>query len=201
MIGLLGGVASGKSAAAAKFAKLGANVLDADTAAHEAINRPEVKLLLKERWGPQVLDNSGNIDRGAVARKVFVEDDMATEELRFLENLLHPIIRDDFERQLARLAQTNCPAAVIDAPLLLEAGWQDLCDQLLFIESAQENRCKRAKSRNWTPEDLARREAAQMPIDKKREAATHILYNQGALLDLEEEVAIFWHQLQNSEHT
>ena len=201
VVGLLGGVASGKSAVAAALAAHGAVVLDADTAAHAAINRPDVHKVLQERWGAQVLDSEGNVDRSIVASKVFADTKEAKSELKFLEDLLHPIVRADFEQELTSLAQTDCLAVVIDAPLLLEAGWGELCDHLLFVESASEDRCKRAKSRNWTPTELSRREAAQLPIEKKREAATHIVHNQGSLQDLEVEVARFWKLLQSTERS
>ena len=179
IIGLVGGVASGKSTVAAELAKRGATILDADVAAHAAINRPEVKTALKARWGQHVLDDSLQIDRNAVASIVFSGDEAGKQELRYLESLLHPLIRADFEGQLSRLSQSDCPAAVIDAPLLLEAGWGDMCDTILFVESQDSDRSSRTKTRNWSEGEIGRREAEQMPIEEKRQKATHIIDKPG----------------------
>ena len=90
---LLGPSGSGKSTVAAELAALGAKVLDADSAARQAINLPEVKRQLVERWGEAMLDNSGEVNRHFVAEQVFGETASARVELEFLESLLHPLIR------------------------------------------------------------------------------------------------------------
>ena len=194
-IGLVGGIASGKSTVAAELAKQGAVVLDADVAAHEVINRPEVKQVLIQRWGPELLDDAGNVDRAVVASRVFSGDDNARQELEFLESLLHPLIRGDFESQLASLATSGCPAAVIDAPLLLEAGWGEMCDVILFVESPISDRFSRTKSRNWSASEIERREAQQMTIEEKRLKSTHIVENRGSLAELSKEVQRIWQQI------
>lgn len=195
VIGLVGGIASGKSAVAAELARLGATVLDADVAAHAAINQPEVKQALGQRWGPEIFDDEGNVDRSAVARRVFLGDEAGEQELRFLESLLHPRIRADFDSQLARLAESDCPAAVIDAPLLLEVGWDVMCDTILFVESPATERSSRTKARNWSDGEIERREGLQMPIEEKRQKATHFVQNRGTLDDLAAEVRQFWTQV------
>lgn len=192
VIGIVGGIASGKSTVAVELAALGAVVLDADQAAHQAISRPEVKQNLVERWGKSILDESGETDRGAIAERVFSHSDTNNQELEYLENLLHPLIRLQFERNLADLSERGAKAAAIDAPLLLEAGWEDLCDFLVFVESSEENRSERVGPRNWSQSEISRREAAQMPIDEKRRRATHVVRNLGSLGGLQAEVRAFW---------
>lgn len=196
VIGLIGGIASGKSAVAKELAALGATVLDADTTAHEVINLPEIQRVLVDRWGQGILDGGGKIDRRAVAERVFSPIDQGYEELQFLEGLLHPVIRKEFEAEIARLSQTTTPAVVIDAPLLLEAGWGELCDVLLFIDSPLRDRRTRAENlRNWSLQEFAAREAAQMPIEEKHRRATHLLTNDGSLESLIAQVCQFWQRL------
>lgn len=192
IIGLVGGIASGKSAVAAELARLGAVVLDADQAAHEVINSPEVKQMLVERWGAEVLDRTGSVDRGKVAERVFSLESGKNAELRFLEQTLHPRIRQQFETELATLAASGVKAAVIDAPLLVEAGWAPLCDSVVLVDSSREKRLERAAQRNWSEEEFIRREAAQMPIEEKSRRATHTIPNDSSHKALREHVQSFW---------
>lgn len=195
IIGLIGGIASGKSAVASEFAALGAVVLDADAAAHELINSPSVQQILVERWGESVVNPAGETDRGAVARRVFRDDLADRTELRFLEETLHPRIRARFEVELAQEQAAGTSAVVIDAPLLLEAGWENLCDYLVFVDSSRQDRLDRAKRRNWTESEFAKREACQMSIAEKRERSTHILDNSGTLASLRDQVRACWASL------
>ena len=193
IIGLIGGIASGKSAVAAELAALGAVVLDADRTAHEVINSPTVQQALVERWGKGVFAANGKIDRAAVAQRVFSEDEKGRAELQFLEETLHPRIHEQF---LAELTAGETAVAVIDAPLLLEAGWEKLCDTLVFVDSPRADRLERAKLRNWTEAEFAKREALQMPISEKRERSTHVLSNGGDLARLRNQVQAFWATLE-----
>jgi len=195
VIGLIGGIASGKSAVGAELAELGAVVLDADKSAHQAINLPAVKQALTNRWGPGILLPEGDINREAVASHVFSGTDNGAKSLKFLEQTLHPVIREQFIAELTRLAETGTQAAVIDAPLLLEAGWGGLCDAVIFVDSDREVRIQRALLRNWTAEQFTRREAAQMPIEQKRCQATHTIANNQSPQDLNSEVRRFWDAL------
>ncbi|MDZ4656053.1 MAG: dephospho-CoA kinase [Bythopirellula sp.] len=198
IIGLIGGIASGKSAVTAELAQLGAVVLNADEAAHRVINYPEVKQLLSERWGQEILLPNGEVNRKAVAGRVFSPDQTGTEEREFLENLLHSRIRAEFETELENCKNADVPAAVIDAPLLLEAGWDEVCDVLLFVDSPREDRQQRAELlRNWSPTDFAAREAAQMPIEEKRRRATHVIANDGTFTQLREHVQGVWRLMKN----
>lgn len=192
IIGIAGGIASGKSAVAAELATLGAVVLDADQAAHDAINLPEVKQLLVERWGKEILKVSGEVDRQAVAARVFSRDHQDKVDLRFLEQTLHPRIRQQFEAELDRLVENGTRVAVIDAPLLLEAGWNNLCHAILFVDSSDENRLERALERGWTKEEFSRREAVQMPMEEKRLLSTRVLANNATPDKLKSLVQDFW---------
>lgn len=193
VIGLIGGIASGKSTVAAELGALGAKVLDADVAAHQALNSAEVRAALVERWGTGILTPEGTVSRPAVGRLVFSVTEQGRKDLDFLENLLHPRIRRDFEAAIVRFAEAGEKAVVIDAPLLLEAGWETLCDIVLFVESRPENRQNRASTqRNWSSDDFSARERAQLPIEEKRSHATHIVQNTGSLAELRKQVRRFW---------
>ncbi len=191
VLGLVGGIASGKSTVAHELAQLGAAVLDADRAAHGVINLPEVRQLLRDRWGDGVVLPTGHIDRAAVAERVFAAD--AAQELAFLQETLHPRIRQDFAQRLAQLEDT--PVAVIDAPLLLEAGWQDLCHSLIFVACPLDERRERALRRGWTADQFVAREAAQMPIDQKRQAADYILQTGASSPALPQQIRTLWDDL------
>ena len=198
VIGLIGGIASGKSAVARELAKLGAVVLDADRTAHEVLNFPHVRSLLVQRWGAEILLPSGEIDRSRLADIVFSVSPTSKRELRFLEETLHPVIRSEFETALKRLRNEGEKTVVIDAPLLLEVGWEDLCNSVIFVDSPQNCRLDRARQRNWTIEQFSAREASQMPIEEKKRKADHLLSNSGTLQDLTDRVHSLWPVLRAS---
>lgn len=174
VIGVVGGIASGKSTVAGMLAELGAWRLDADRMAHEALKDPVVRAAVLERWGEEVIDEQGEIDRKAVAARVFGDSNEAVEGRRFLEQLLHPVVRRDAEQAILEANQESTPAVVVDAPLLLEAGWGPLCDEIVFVEAPREIRQSRAAARGWTTAEFNSREAAQLPIEEKRSVATKV---------------------------
>ena len=193
-IGLVGGVASGKSLVAKLFAELGAGLLDADRAGHEVLaDDPEVRQAVVARWGPSVLAADGSIDRAAIAARVFAAGDQSAVERKFLELLLHPRIRRRLEEKTAQYAAQGCPAVVLDAPLLLEAGWGPLCDLVVMVDADPNVRLARAQERGWSAAEFARREAAQWPVTKKRSAAHATLANHGDVAALRAAVRDFWH--------
>ncbi|TWT93371.1 Dephospho-CoA kinase [Botrimarina colliarenosi] len=176
ILGLTGGIASGKSFVAALLAERGAVVLDADRHAHAVLAEPAVRDALVDRWGAGVLAEDGSLRRGEIARRVFGDDAAATAERRFLENLVHPRVRQRLRAELDRIAGGGAAGqgvavAVLDIPLLIEAGWADECDAVLFVDTPLAVRQQRAATRGWSADELARREASQTPIDAKRAAA------------------------------
>lgn len=175
ILGLTGGIASGKSFAAGLLAERGAVVLDADRHAHAVLGEPAVLEAMVERWGQAILAEDGSIRRSEVARRVFGDSSEATAERRFLEGLVHPRVRQRLKAELADAAQRGVQVAVLDIPLLFEAGWADGCDAVLFVDTPLEIRQQRAAQRGWSAEELARREASQMAVDEKRAAANEII--------------------------
>src|SRR4051794_28801301 len=131
VIGIVGGIASGKSAIANEFKRHGAVVLSADDAAHEVLRLPEVKARARERWGDGVFGPDGEIDRPALAKIVFAPPPGGEQERKYLEELTHPRIGKLLaERLTAIRGQNSLPAIVLDVPLLYESGWNNFCNKI-----------------------------------------------------------------------
>ncbi len=192
-IGLVGGVASGKSLAAKALADLGATVLDADRTGHAVLAEdPDVRKALVVRWGPGILSADGKVDRAALALRIFADNETGAADREFLEEQLHPRIRQRLIRERGQAAAAGKPAVVLDAPLLLEAGWGPMCDFILMVDSSRELRLQRAKARDWTEAEFDRREAAQWPVDEKRRHANIVVPNRGSADELRAAIAGFW---------
>ena len=179
IVGLLGGVASGKSSIARQLADLGAAVLDADQAGHQALRLPTVKAAAQQRWGDAILDAAGEIDRGRLARIVFAANPRGEQERKYLEQLTHPEIGRLLKQQAAQLQAAGVKLAVLDAAVMLEAGWSEMCQTLIFVDVPRDLRLQRALARGWTKEDFAAREGAQESLDRKRRLADAIIDNAG----------------------
>lgn len=196
VVGLIGGVASGKSLVARQFAELGAAVLDGDRAGHEVLRLPEVVQAIRERWGDKVLDREGRVVRAAVAEIVFQDNAAARRELDYLQQLTHPRIGEMLVRQLQQAqADPRVPVIVLDAPVMLEAGWSDVCDQLVFVDAPREVRLARARQRGWNEEEFTRREGAQASLDAKRARADVVIDNSGTPESTRAQVEQFWRTL------
>jgi len=192
LVGLLGGVASGKSLVARQLAQLGAGVLDADRAAHEVLAFPEVSAAIRQRWGDGVFLPDGRIDRGALSAIVFAPPPDGPRHRQYLEQLTHPHVRRILEEQRRAMAAAGLPAAVLDVPLLLEVGWTDLCDYLMFVDAPRDARQQRAQSRGWTDQQFSAREAAQIPIEQKRRRADVVIDNSGTAAQTAAQVERWW---------
>ncbi len=195
VIGLVGGVASGKSLVAQQLVDLGAGWLDADRAGHEVLEQTDVKQALRERWGADVFLPDGRVSRPAIGQRVFGSAPQAVEERRFLERLVHPRIGELLGRQSAALEAAGKEVVVLDAPLLLEAGWSEFCDKTVFVEAPCEVRLGRARGRGWSDAEFAAREAAQETLDAKRKQADWILDNSGSPEATRQQVERLWHSV------
>lgn len=199
VIGLVGGIGSGKSAAAARFGELGAFVIDADTVGHVLLDQKPVCELVVRRFGPGILDAAvpagepPRIDRQALGAIVFADP----AERRGLESILHPRMRRTFEKAVARVARRGTARAVIlDAAILFEAGWDALCDRVVFVDAPRPARLARlAAQRGWDEGTLAAREQAQWPLDRKRERAEAVIDNSADAESLRTGVDRVWSQL------
>lgn len=192
-IGLVGGVASGKSRVAQMLVDLGAGVVDADRAGHAVLAEDaDVQRALRERWGDAVFAGDGSVNRAAVARLVFGDGPTAEAERRFLEGLVHPRIGARLAAQRNQIEAEGKPAVVVDAALLFEANWRPMCDLVLFVDAPRELRLERARKRGWSDVDFAWREAAQWPVEEKRRLAGVVIDNSGTEAELRQAVEEFW---------
>jgi len=180
VIGLAGGIGSGKSAVADILEQLGCVVAHSDEVGRAALRDPAIRDELVAWWGETILDGAGEIDRSAVAAIVFADP----AQRRRLEALTHPWIEAKRATQFAA-APPEAPALVIDAPLLFEADLDKKCDAVIFVDAPRQTRLNRLRSgRGWQEEDLRRREDSQLPLDVKRSRADYVIQNDGDLSDL-----------------
>lgn len=193
IVGIIGGIASGKTAVAREFEKLGASVIDADAIGREVLKNPEIVDALAQHWGRNILRADGSIDRSAVARIVFAPDDRGPIELKFLEGLTHPLIGNRIQSEIKRRREDGTPPLVVlDAALLLKTSWDQHCDDILFVEVPRAIRLQRAIHRGWSATQFTAREEAQTPVDEKRRRADQVIDNSSDLAALTEQVRIYW---------
>jgi len=174
IIGIIGGIGSGKSTAAELFRQAGAAVISADDIGHQVLLLSKVKETVRERWGSAVFDNN-EIDRKKLAAIVFTDE----KELEYLKNLTHPLIAEEAKRQQKEHEQNGVQLCLLDAPLLLESGWEHLVDLIVYVSSPPEARWERVKSRGWSETEWKQREAAQLPVEEKSRRANVVLDNSG----------------------
>lgn len=185
-IGLTGGIGSGKSSAAAMFARRGVPVIDADEIAKQLVapGQPAYERII-QRFGKEFVDADGFIDRGRLRRHVF--DDPASR--RELEAILHPRVRRQIQRQLRAL---RAPYCVIVIPLIFEANQQDLVDRILVIDAAEDTQVQRVAARSSLTDDEIRKIiAAQIGRNVRLRQAHDVITNEGELEQLEERVNAF----------
>lgn len=177
VIGIAGGIGSGKSAFARALGRLGARVFDADVSAKRALDDPQVRATLAGWWGPEVIGADGRIDRARVASIVFADDTAR----RRLEDLIHPRVKGEAAAFVDEARRDGASAVALDVPLLFESGMDAMCDLVVFVESSAGVRAGRvAATRGWDAGELARREAAQWPLEEKRRRSGVVVVNEGA---------------------
>ena len=186
VVGLIGGIGSGKSQVAAAFARHGACVIAGDQLGQAALRDPDIRARVVSRWGNGVLDEGGDIDRRRLGAIVFAD----ASERKALEAITHPWIR---RRILADMkeaqADARVPLIVLDAAIMLEAGWNDVCDRLVYIEAPRGVRLQRvARQRGWSEMEVSARERAQLPLTEKVVRADHVVDNSSSLDHLHRQV-------------
>jgi dephospho-CoA kinase len=186
VIGLIGGIGAGKTTAARCFANRGGFVIDADAIGHAALRQPGIVMKLVERWGERVRKPDGSLDRRAIGKIVFANP----TERNALEELVFPYIGEGCRRQIAH-AQ-NDPTAkfvVLDAAVMLEAGWNKEVDRIVYVDAPRDVRLARLAARSgWTEAELTAREAAQWPEDVKKSRADAVIVNAAGPEELQKQV-------------
>jgi dephospho-CoA kinase len=186
VIGILGGIASGKSTVAAEFAKLGCKVIDADDIVHKLLETEAVKEKITACFGRAIADSTGKINHKKLAGAVF--DDV--DKLSSLNEIIHPFVLRRAEKLVDRYSrQDQVKAIVLDMPLLVEVGWAKRCDRLIFVECKQELRAARAQKKGFDKNQLKIRENFQISLDNKVGLADTTVINNSGFSALVRQVA------------
>lgn len=169
IIGILGGLGSGKTAVAGQFRKLGCAVIDADKIAHNLLNKQDLRNKIVTRFGREILDSKGKISRRKLAKLAFADAGKITA----LNKLIHPLVLQQVTKLIKKAnGQSKVKAIVLDMPLLMEVGWAKRCDKLIFVKCSRKIRVKRAGI-----EVLKNREKFQISLDKKKTIADNTIDN------------------------
>ncbi len=195
VIGIVGSPAGGKSTVATHLQALGATWIDADLIAREMLQRPAVRDQLVEHFGRDISDNQGQIDRAALAARVFGDDDVRRAALRYLEGVIHPLTGEEITRRMKEAYDQGAVAAILDVPLLFESRWDRCCDEIWCVDSTRELREQRAAGRNWSAEELTRRESNQLSISEKKRLSNFHIVNDRSLNELIETIDVRWSSL------
>lgn len=179
IIGLTGGIASGKSTVSAELRKLNVPVFDADEVSRNAVAKGSRGLaMVAEALGSEYLTAEGELDRAKVSERVFRDK----EALHTLEGIIHKIVWQAAEDFLAESAGNGCPVAVLDVPLLIECGWHEKVDAVWLVAVSKEQQIERAMLRSgMTADEVKVRIAAQMSLEDKAKFAHVVIDNSGSL--------------------
>ena len=191
IIGLTGGIACGKSTVSTALRALGAEIIDADALAHE-LSQPHQPLYnaYVQHFGREIVTENGTLDRAAIARRVFADPAVRAE----VDAIAHPLIRMAAEERLRAARDENKRAAVLDVPLLFEAGWDALADETWVVALPREEQLKRLLARDKAMDEgeARARIAAQMPLAEKCARADVIVDNSGTKEEIREYIGKLW---------
>ena len=196
VIGLTGGIGSGKSTVAELLAELGATVIDADKVGHEAF-KPNTELWREvvSAFGQQILAPGGEIDRKKLGEIVFND----AEALARLNQIMHPRIHDIVKVKLEEYRKQGVVITVLEAALLIEASWTSLVDEVWVTLASEATVVQRLKQRGQLSEQQSlARIRSQMPNEERSECADVVIHNDGDLSQLENTVEELWHKLQTN---
>lgn len=191
LVGIVGGVGAGKSSVVRNVKSLRLHFIDADRIGHDQLTVKKIKDQIVKTFGTQILDSSGDISRPDLAAQVFGDSSENQEKRKQLNSIVHPAIRSEIRRQINSAPQ-DADAIILDAALLLEAGWADECNAVIFIDTSLEQRRKRvAETRGWSAEELQRREASQLSLEEKRRRSDFCVDNSG-------DISVAAHQMEQA---
>ena len=184
VIGIAGGIGSGKSTVAGFFAEAGCVVYDADKEVTRLYTRPDVLDQVRQWWGEEAVVD-GELDRATIARIVF-EDESQRDRL---EGLLFPLLHKRRHEMIEDAADNDVVAVIIDAPLLYEAALDEECDVVIFVDTPREIRLERLRARSgWDEAELTRREKAQLPLDAKHRRSDYVVDGSGSTKEVRSRV-------------
>lgn len=187
-IGLTGGIGSGKSTVSAGLVKRGAVLVDADAIVRD-LQKPGKPVFKKmvERWGEKIITNEGELDRQAVADIVFKD----AEELAALNEIVHPLVREEIANQREKYMKGNAPI-ILDIPLLIESGYENLSGIIVVDLHTEEAVERLVKYRGFSREDALNRISSQVDREERLSKADFVIDNNGDLDSLENEIDKAW---------
>lgn len=193
VIGLVGGIGSGKTTVAAEFAALGCAVVHGDAIGHQLLTESAIRRKIQDRWGEAVLNPDGEVNRAALGQIVFQDPD----QLEALNRILHPAIRAGIAAGIAAAQdETSVAAVVVDAAVLFEAGWDELCTHTVFVEAAKPLRLARVLAqRHWDRGVFEAREKSQISLDTKARKCDYTIGNKSTVSHLREQIRQLFYQL------
>jgi len=183
IIGLTGGIGSGKSVASDKFASLGITVVDADVASRTVVEPGKPALQeIESHFGSEIITEDGQLDR-AKLREIIASD---AEERKWLESVLHPRIGEQIAKEIS---ESTSPYTLFVAPLLLETNSQEMCARVVVVDVPNDVQVERTAKRDKVPTDQAEQMvSAQMEREKRLEKADDVLLNTGTIEELEKKI-------------
>ncbi len=186
VVGLTGGIASGKSTVSRLFVEAGVPVICADELAREVVKAGSPGLAeIRRAFGDEVIDPQGELDRAAMARVVFHQADRR----ELLESIIHPRVAKEKEKRLTKLQRQGYSLAIVDVPLLYETGWDRFCNLVIVVTVSRETQEERLRARDgMSREDARARVDAQMPIEEKVERADRVVDNSGSVQHTREQI-------------
>ena len=178
VIGILGGISSGKSTVAEEFAKLHCGIIDADKIAHELLRTDSVKKQIAQQFGQNVFDPTGEVNKKKLADAVFDNE----ENLSRINAIIHPSVLTRAEEMITNYNRDpEIAAIVLDMPLLMEVGWEKRCEKLIFVACNKQNRLKRAQQKPHfhanNQKNVKKRQNFQISLDKKAKIAHYVVDN------------------------
>ena len=183
LIGLTGGIATGKSTASQILREMEIRVIDADQVSHQLLADGSPYLVgIEERFGSSVLSSPEKLNREALGKVIF----SSPEKKKLLEDFLHPLIQEEMEKEIQQGELESLPIMVLDIPLLIESSyWRDRVDEIWLIDASEELQKSRLRSRNgYTEQEALARIHAQLPMVEKRKVADRVFLNEGNRVDL-----------------
>ena len=178
LCGLTGGVGMGKSTAAGFFSQLGARVVDTDELARELVQPRQPALAeIQREFGTSLVAADGHLKRDELAKLVFTDAGARKK----LEAILHPRIRERWQKQAELWRRENCPLAMVVIPLLFETAAETQFDKIICVACSPAEQRGRLRVRGWTADQIQGRIAAQLPVDQKMARSHFVLWTEGAL--------------------
>lgn len=192
LLGIVGTPAAGKSTVAKILAEWGAEWINADLIARECLNSVDVIAKLTDRFGADVLLDSGQVNRAKIAECVFGDEPHHKAALHDLESFVHPETRIMIHQRIVAAARSRCQIALLDVPLLFESQWDLVCDAIWCVDASVAVRQIRAAQRGWDDDELAKRESHQIPIETKIRLSNSVMRNDSTLEALRQNLRLRW---------